>query len=516
MTNPDREELVKFDLFTPDELAVRLDEWANCLDKAQMDLRSDLRCAAIHLRRLASSDGGVKVRELEWVERTGVAGTFDASTSVGHYIATITDDGRGMWFIIGLTTSNYTIGDIDVVRAAAQADYEARIRSALVEVPAVKGEPEPVAWRPVPGFESNYEASNDGRVRSVSSGRELSTSSLAGSGYVKAELWKNNVRKQTYLHRVIAETFLGSPPDDKAEVNHIDGNKRNNAASNLEWSSRSENVRHSMYSLGNNVKPVVATDPDTLQEERYRSIEEAGRLGYCATSIYRCLTGERALHAGKTWRLDTAPPADAGMREAFVRVLASLAAAISILERTPKAKKAVASDKMFDTMLDDYRKALEAGRQALTAPGATTKSDGGEEWPASNPLSEVTHRPSDPKTSPELLALLERAKSHVMTPEDVYEQRRSFVRGMCPSDRDYTEWCADVDRIIPPLAGPSDTRPADVTVTPRVIDNDRDEIVVTLNGNELRGWSYSTEQERRVKMLCAREFVEGFHAGRQP
>ena len=214
--------------------------------------------------------------------------------------------------------------------------------------------------------------------------------------------------------------------------------------------------------------------------------------------------------------LYTAPPADAGMREAFVRVLASLAAAISILERTPKAKKAVASDKMFDTMLDDYRKALEAGRQALTAPGATTKSDGGEERPASNPLSEVTHRPSDPKTSPELLALLERAKSHVMTPEDVYEQRRSFVRGMCPSNRDYTEWCADVDRIIPPLAGPSDTRPADVTVTPRVIDNDRDEIVVTLNGNELRGWSYSTEQERRVKMLCAREFVEGFHAGRQP
>ena len=74
--------------------------------------------------------------------------------------------------------------------------------------------------------------------------------------------------------------------------------------------------------------------------------------------------------------LYTAPPADAGMREAFVRVLASLAAAISILERTPKAKRAVASDKMFDQMLDDYRKALEAGRSALTAPDATTKSDG--------------------------------------------------------------------------------------------------------------------------------------------
>ena len=75
-------------------------------------------------------------------------------------------------------------------------------------------------------------------------------------------------------------------------------------------------------------------------------------------------------------RYENAPPADAGMREAFVRVLASLAAAISILERTPKAKRAVASDKMFDQMLDDYRKALEAGRSALTAPDATTKSDG--------------------------------------------------------------------------------------------------------------------------------------------
>lgn len=50
-------------------------------------------------------------------------------------------------------------------------------------------------------------------------------------------------------------------------------------------------------------------------------------------------------------------------------------------------------------------------------------------------------------------------------------------------------------------------------MTPRVTDNDRDEITVTMDGKELRGWSYSSEQERRVKMLCAREFVEGFCAG---
>lgn len=46
--------------------------------------------------------------------------------------------------------------------------------------------------------------------------------------------------------------------------------------------------------------------------------------------------------------------------------------------------------------------------------------------------------------------------------------------------------------------------------TPRVIDNDRDEITVALEGEEIRGWSYATETERKVKMLAAREFCEGW------
>ena len=48
-------------------------------------------------------------------------------------------------------------------------------------------------------------------------------------------------------------------------------------------------------------------------------------------------------------------------------------------------------------------------------------------------------------------------------------------------------------------------------MTPRVSDNDRDEITVTLDGKEIRGWSYADEAERRVKMLAAREFVEGWY-----
>ena len=69
-----------------------------------------------------------------------------------------------------------------------------------------------------------------------------------------------------------------------------------------------------------------------------------------------------------------APTASVGaMREALVRTLASLAAAISLLERTPKAKKAAPSDKMFDQMIVDYKNALEAGRKAALA--AANQSD---------------------------------------------------------------------------------------------------------------------------------------------
>jgi hypothetical protein len=47
--------------------------------------------------------------------------------------------------------------------------------------------------------------------------------------------------------------------------------------------------------------------------------------------------------------------------------------------------------------------------------------------------------------------------------------------------------------------------------TPRVIDNDRNEITVALDGKEIRGWSYDSEAERRAKMTAAREFVEGWY-----
>lgn len=61
--------------------------------------------------------------------------------------------------------------------------------------------------------------------------------------------------------------------------------------------------------------------------------------------------------------------------DVLIGALASLAAAISLLERMPKAKKAAPSDKMFEQMLTDYRNALEAGRSFARARTNKESSD---------------------------------------------------------------------------------------------------------------------------------------------
>lgn len=61
-------------------------------------------------------------------------------------------------------------------------------------------------------------------------------------------------------------------------------------------------------------------------------------------------------------------------RAAMMGLLASLAAAISLLENGGKAaKKAAPSDKMFDQMIRDYKRALDAGRAALSSPSRMQK-----------------------------------------------------------------------------------------------------------------------------------------------
>lgn len=116
------------------------------------------------------------------------------------------------------------------------------------------------AWRSVSGYEGLYEVSNLGRVRRI--GRAARTGRGRGGGariglmlkpqprkdYLAVQLWKDGKQRQFLVHCVVAAAFIGPVPPGK-EVNHDDGDKKNCAASNLEYLTRSENMEHA-YATG--------------------------------------------------------------------------------------------------------------------------------------------------------------------------------------------------------------------------------------------------------------------------
>lgn len=106
-----------------------------------------------------------------------------------------------------------------------------------------------MSWRPILGFEGIYDISDQGQVRRLTSGRghcragRLLKPRPNRKGYLRVALHHHRRADRT-LHQLVAETFIGPRPSAKAQVNHKDGNKANNAVSNLEWVTPLENARH--------------------------------------------------------------------------------------------------------------------------------------------------------------------------------------------------------------------------------------------------------------------------------
>jgi len=94
-------------------------------------------------------------------------------------------------------------------------------------------------WLPLVNYDGKYEVSDLGNVRNVKTGRILKHSSNK-DGYLQIGLY-NNGQKHFLVHRLVLQTFL--PIDENKEVNHKNHIKSDNRFENLEWCSRSQNVR---------------------------------------------------------------------------------------------------------------------------------------------------------------------------------------------------------------------------------------------------------------------------------
>ncbi len=90
------------------------------------------------------------------------------------------------------------------------------------------------------------EVTNTGRVfRIKNDSKEEASINYAtrNKKYAIVSIYENGKQKHLYVHRLVAKAFLPNP-NNKPQVNHIDGNPKNNNASNLEWVTGSENMIH--------------------------------------------------------------------------------------------------------------------------------------------------------------------------------------------------------------------------------------------------------------------------------
>lgn len=109
-------------------------------------------------------------------------------------------------------------------------------------------------WKPIAGYEGLYEVSNLGQVRSLdrivkySNGKDRLTKGRTlhfslPHGYQQVTLCNGESHRPFKVHRLVALAFCNRP-DGCDVVNHIDGVKTNNAASNLEWTTYKANTHH--------------------------------------------------------------------------------------------------------------------------------------------------------------------------------------------------------------------------------------------------------------------------------
>ena len=101
-------------------------------------------------------------------------------------------------------------------------------------------------WKDIDGF-NGYQVSNLGRIKSLKKSNVpiIMKQQLTRKGYYNVHITANDgSRKSCQVHRLVLKTFNPCDNMDNLEVNHIDENKTNNCLSNLEWSTRIQNVNH--------------------------------------------------------------------------------------------------------------------------------------------------------------------------------------------------------------------------------------------------------------------------------
>lgn len=165
-------------------------------------------------------------------------------------------------------------------------------------------------WKNIKNYEGLYQISNFGNVKSLHKIPNIILKTYKDKkGYLYVILSKNCKSKIARIHRLVAQTFI-SNPQNKPQVNHIDGIKSNNIVPNLEWCTNSENQKHAFKlglqnNHGNNNSRCVKINQYDLQHKfikQWNSIFDiTNELHIDRSCIWKCCTKKTNTSHGYIW-----------------------------------------------------------------------------------------------------------------------------------------------------------------------------------------------------------------------